>query len=37
LERCDELWVDGDSRGVRIEKEYAIKKNMPIRETLLWL
>lgn len=35
LARCDQLWIlhdDGVSRGVKIEREFAIKHNIPIKE-----
>lgn len=30
LDQCTEMWVYGDSKGVRIEKEYATKYRIPI-------
>jgi hypothetical protein len=35
LAHCDQLWIlhdDGVSRGVKIEREFAIKHNIPIKE-----
>jgi hypothetical protein len=35
LAHCNQLWIlhdDGVSRGVKIEREFAIKHNIPIKE-----
>lgn len=37
LNHCDEIWIandDGISKGVKIEREYAKKIGMPVREDI---
>ena len=30
IEGCDEVWSYGDSKGCKLEEEYALKSNTPI-------
>lgn len=32
LDMCDEIWIFGDSKGTRIEREYAKRYKIPIVE-----
>jgi hypothetical protein len=35
LAHCDQIWIlhdDGESRGVKLEREFAKANNMPIKE-----